>query len=192
MARDPSRLLPHDHLLRSTVLPFIPHAVKPNHITALRMVLTPVVLYLLANDSLVFGVPLFILAAATDLVDGSLARVRKQITPWGILFDPVADKLLIGLVALVFALRYYHPVLVVAAVAFDVLPLTIWLLRARKDRGIMMANIWGKSKMFLQFISLTLLLLGVTLGLGDMIRAGEIVMVLATILAAVATVTYSL
>lgn len=184
--------MPHDHILRYTILPFIPHSVKPNHITVSRMVLTPIVLYLLATNNLVFGVPLFVLAAATDLIDGSLARVRKQITPWGILFDPVADKLLIGLVALVFALRYYHPIIVIAAVAFDLLPLTVWLFRARQDRGIMMANLWGKSKMFLQFISITLLLLGVTLQITQLISVGEVLLVIATILAAIATVTYSL
>lgn len=192
MPRDPSKLFPHDHVLRTVVLPLIPSAVHPNHITVLRMVLTPLVVYLLAIDNLTFGVPLFIFASFTDMVDGSLARVRKQISPWGILFDPIADKLLIGLVVLVFALRYFHPVIVLAAILFDLLPLAIWLVRAKHDRGVMMANLWGKGKMTLQFCSLTLLLLGLMLQVPVLVDAGEIVLVAATMLAAVATVTYSL
>lgn len=192
MSRNPSKLYPHDYVLRAVVLPFIPAFVTPNHITALRMALTPVVVYLLASGNLVFGVPLFIFTAFTDALDGSLARVRKQITPWGILFDPIADKLLIGLVVLVFALRYFHPIIVLAAVLFDLLPLTIWLVRARFERGVMMANSWGKGKMLLQFCSLTMLLLGILFQIPWLVDGGEIVLVVATMLAAVATVTYSL
>ncbi len=192
MSRDPYKLYPHDYVLRAVVLPLVPQFVKPNHITVVRMVLTPVVLYLLATNNLVYGVPLFILASFTDMLDGSVARIRRQITPWGILFDPIADKLLIGLVALVFALRYFHPIVVITAVAFDLLPLAIWTVRARKDRGVMMANSWGKGKMLLQFLSITSLLLGVTLQLDGFIDAGEWLLVLATAFAAIATITYSL
>lgn len=192
MPRDPYKLYPHDYVLRAVVLPLVPHFVTPNHITVARMMLTPVVLYLLATSNFVFGVPLFILASFTDMLDGSIARIRRQITPWGILFDPIADKMLIGLVALVFALKYYHPIIVITAVVFDLLPLSIWLLRARGERGIMMANTWGKGKMVLQFLSITALLLGVTLQLGGFIDAGEGLLVLATAFAAIATITYSL
>lgn len=192
MARDPSKLYPHDHLLKYTVLPFIPSAVMPNHITVSRLVLTPIVIYLLATDNLVYGVPLFILTAFTDTIDGSLARVRKQVTPWGILFDPIADKLLIGLVVLVFALRYYHPVIVLAAVLFDLLPMVTWLMRAKENRAIMMANGWGKIKMLLQFVSVTLLLLGILLNVPVLVSVGEITLVVATMFGAVAAVTYSL
>lgn len=192
MSRDPYKLYPHDYILRAVILPLVPHFVKPNHITVVRLVLTPIVLYLLATNNLVFGVPLFILASFTDMLDGSVARIRKQITPWGILFDPIADKLLIGLVALVFALKYYHPIVVITAVVFDLVPLAIWLLRARKDRGIMMANGWGKGKMVLQFVSITALLLAVTLQLEWIANLGEGILVLATAFAAIATITYSL
>lgn len=192
MSRDPYKLYPHDYILRAVVLPLVPHFVKPNHVTVVRMVLTPVVLYLLASNNLVFGVPLFIIASFTDMLDGCIARVRKQITPWGILFDPVADKLLIGLVALVFALKYFHPIVVIAAVVFDLVPLAIWTLRAQKNRGIMMANGWGKGKMLLQFLSITALLLAVALQVQGLVDVGEALLVLATAFAAIATITYSL
>lgn len=192
MARNPYKLYPHDYVLRAIALPFIPRFVMPNHLTVLRLLMTPVVIGLLAFGNLTLGVPLFIAAAFTDALDGSLARVRRQITPWSILFDPIADKLLIGLVALTFALQYYPPILVVAAVVFDLLPMTIWFLRAKQNRALMMANGWGKAKMLLQFASMTILLLAVLLHVPVLVTVGASVLVASTVLAAIAAVTYSL
>ncbi len=192
MARNPAKLFPQDYVLKALILPFIPAFIKPNHVTMLRFAMTPVVVYLLAIGNLTFGVPLFILTASTDMLDGSLARVRKQITPWGILFDPVADKLLVGLVILVFALRYFNPLVVAAAIFCDLLPLITWGLRTKANRGVMMANLWGKSKLCLQILSLTLLLLAILLQIPVLIVVGQWTLVVATVLGAIAAMTYSL
>lgn len=45
---------------------------------------------------LVAALFLFILAVATDIYDGRLARSRKMVTPLGILLDPLADKILVS------------------------------------------------------------------------------------------------
>ncbi|MDT8435959.1 MAG: CDP-alcohol phosphatidyltransferase family protein [Gemmatimonadota bacterium] len=70
----------------------------PNLITAVRVVLAPVVaLLLLQPDSsarLAAGL-VFVVAAVSDLVDGALARQRGEITDFGKLVDPMADKLLL-------------------------------------------------------------------------------------------------
>lgn len=192
MARNPAKLFPQDYVLRALVLPFIPDFVRPNHVTVLRFVLTPVVVYLLGTNNLTFGVPLFILTALTDMLDGSLARVRKQITPWGIVFDPVADRLLIGSVILVVALRYFDPIVVAAAIGCDLLPFIFWGLRARTNKAVMMANLWGKSKLCLQVLSITLLLLAILLQIPAFILIGQWTLVVATILGAIAALTYSL
>jgi CDP-diacylglycerol---glycerol-3-phosphate 3-phosphatidyltransferase len=77
----------------------------PNSITLSRIFCIPVVLWILSRSFPlrdVHGVPeliaasLFILASATDGLDGYLARRRGQITTMGILLDPLADKLLIA------------------------------------------------------------------------------------------------
>lgn len=189
--RDLTKLYPHDYVMKAVVLPFIPKFVHPNHVTVLRFLLTPVVLSLLFSQTYVWGVPLFIFAAATDAIDGSLARVRKQVTPWGIFFDPIADKLLIGSVALLVALQHFHPVIVFLALLMDMLPSLRWA-STRYIGTVMAANVWGKIKMFLQFSSLTLLLLGIMFNLPVLIEIGEWLLVASLVFAGVAVVTYSL
>jgi CDP-diacylglycerol--glycerol-3-phosphate 3-phosphatidyltransferase len=73
-----------------------------NIVTAIRILLVPVFIWLLFLDGQTDGVwrylaaALFILAIATDGVDGILARRRNLVTNVGIILDPIADKLLIG------------------------------------------------------------------------------------------------
>lgn len=184
-------MYPHDYPMRAVVLPFIPRFVHPNHVTVLRFLMTPVVLWFLFTEQYIWGVPLFIIAAATDAVDGSLARVRKQVTPWGIFFDPIADKLLIGSVALMVAVQHYHPSIIFFALLLDMLPSLRWA--STKYAGtVMAANVWGKLKMFLQFSSLTLLLLGIMFNLPILIDIGQLVLVVSLFFAGVAVATYSL
>lgn len=189
-ARRP-KLYFHDRIMRVLVLPFIPEAVRPNHVTVLRFLLTPVVIWLLFIENYLIGVPLFLFTAFTDAVDGSLARVRNQITPWGIFFDPVADKLLIGSVAILLGLQYYHPVIIFAALVLDMLPSLRWA-STRYAGTVMMANIWGKTKMFLQFVSFFCLLLGIALGIPELVLVGEVILAVSLVFALVAVVTYSL
>lgn len=71
-----------------------------NVITVVRILLVPLVVAALLADRdggwrVVAGV-LFALAAISDRVDGYLARRMDQVTDWGKLADPIADKLLMG------------------------------------------------------------------------------------------------
>jgi CDP-diacylglycerol--glycerol-3-phosphate 3-phosphatidyltransferase len=84
----------------------------PNSITMSRIVMIPLLLWILSTHFLWRGAHgeqeivasvLFILASITDGLDGYLARKRKQITTLGMLLDPIADKIMVtsALVALV-------------------------------------------------------------------------------------------
>lgn len=187
-----SKLYPHDYLLKYTLIPLFPAWVRPNHLTILRMFMTPFVVWVLYLGDLSLGIPLFIFTAFTDVLDGALARIRKQITPWGIFFDPVADKLLVGSVALTVAIQYFHPILVFVAIALDLLPSIVFLARKNPGNQMMSANIWGKTKMVMQFISLTLLLFGIFFDVSALMVAGEGVLGLSLVFAIIAAVTYSL
>lgn len=70
----------------------------PNLITAARVALTPLIAYLLLQpraDARLAGFALFLAAALSDLWDGYLARRRDQVTRFGQIVDPLADKLLL-------------------------------------------------------------------------------------------------
>ena len=69
-----------------------------NKITLLRIVLIPLLLAFMVPDSVIdrwIALTIFLLASATDWLDGYVARSRRQVTPLGKLLDPVADKLLV-------------------------------------------------------------------------------------------------
>lgn len=70
----------------------------PNSITALRIVLAPVATLLLLQPhttSRLLAMGVFLIAAFSDLADGALARRRGEVTDFGKLVDPIADKLLL-------------------------------------------------------------------------------------------------
>jgi len=88
----------------------------PNSITLSRIVMIPLLLWILSPrfpwqgssgvQELIASI-LFILASITDGVDGYLARKRGQITTMGILLDPLADKIMVT--AAFIALVAYNP-----------------------------------------------------------------------------------
>ncbi len=70
----------------------------PNWISLLRVALVPVCVALLASggpDAARYAAVVFAVAAATDSLDGYLARSRGSVTPFGTFVDPLADKLLV-------------------------------------------------------------------------------------------------
>jgi len=70
----------------------------PNQITLARILAIPLFMFFLFAEGTVFkllALGIFALAAASDVVDGYLARSLQQVTPFGVFADPIADKLLI-------------------------------------------------------------------------------------------------
>jgi CDP-diacylglycerol--glycerol-3-phosphate 3-phosphatidyltransferase len=128
-----------------------------NSITIARILLVPVFLVLLLG-----GLPepygdlaaaaVFILAAATDKLDGYVARRNKQITTLGQFLDPLADKLLIAaaLIALVAQDRvaaWVATVIIVREVAVSVLRIV------GVSQGVSIpADKYGKLKTVLQIV----------------------------------------
>lgn len=158
MTNENVRLFFHDRLFAKTILRLIPRWVHPNHVTVLRFILTPFVLYFLWVESWAVVLPLFLFAAFTDAIDGSLARTRKQITLWGTAADPAADKLLIGSVVILFVAREVNPIFAAIIVLMEVL-IAISGLYRRAHGKMSSANEFGKVKMVLQVVGVTILLL---------------------------------
>jgi CDP-diacylglycerol---glycerol-3-phosphate 3-phosphatidyltransferase len=129
----------------------------PNGLTFLRALLVPVILWLLVQDSdtlrwWAFGT--FLFAAATDSIDGWVARRYQGITKWGQLADPIADKLLIigSLASLAYVGELpWWAVSVIVTREVAVTMLRVQLVR-RRDL-VMPASVWGKLKTLSQVVA---------------------------------------
>ena len=67
----------------------------PNVLTIIRMILIPVFVVLFFRGHKMAALCVFCAASLTDMLDGYLARKLNQITDFGKLFDPLADKLMV-------------------------------------------------------------------------------------------------
>jgi len=150
---------PHDRFLYWTILRWLPDRVTPNLLTVCRIVMVPVVFFFVGYGQYQIGILLFLLAALTDALDGSLARTTDRITRFGMLFDPLADKLLIGTMVLLVVFQNFHYLLGIAILGIEIIFITSALVAKVKFKTIHMANRWGKIKMLLQVLAVFLTLL---------------------------------
>jgi CDP-diacylglycerol--glycerol-3-phosphate 3-phosphatidyltransferase len=185
------RLMPHDHLLAKTVLRLIPRSVHPNHVTILRFLLIPFVLYYFWLEQWGMALGLFLFTAFTDALDGSLARTRKQITVWGTLADPFADKLFIGSTVLLFVAREINPLFAAVIVLIELMIVAGALYNRRRGR-YSSANEYGKIKMILQCLGVALLLVAKILGVELAVPFAIGTFSLAIVFAIVSLLTYGL
>jgi CDP-diacylglycerol--glycerol-3-phosphate 3-phosphatidyltransferase len=90
----------------------------PNGLTVGRLLLGPVVLVCVIAGAVRLSFYLFVVAMLTDLYDGYLARISNNVTEFGKLMDPLADKVLVSLVLVgfVFLGLPYVPLWMVAAI----------------------------------------------------------------------------
>lgn len=131
-----------------------------NLITVARIVLAPLFVWLVVLDDgqhgllrLVAGA-IFVLAIATDGVDGAIARKRNLVTNSGILLDPIADKVLI--IGALGALWWVGelPLWVMLVIVTRELGITVFRFIALRDR-VIPASRGGKLKTIIQAIALS-------------------------------------
>ncbi len=183
-------LAPFDELLGAVFVRFFPQWLRPNHLTVLRMLLTPIVLWLLWIEQWPWAFGLFLFAAMTDAWDGAQARLRKQITLWGTMADPVADKLLIGSVVVLFVAKEVNFLFAIVIISMELLIVAGALYRRRQGRYAS-ANGYGKIKMFLQILGVSLLLLAKLAGLPLAVPFAVGTLSLAIAFAVISLLTYS-
>jgi len=137
--------------------PLIPIYVVPNHITVFRFISIPFVTFLLFYEYYATGFVLFAVSAFSDALDGAIARTRGQVTDWGKLFDPLADKLLIGTSGFILVPRFLSPVIIATIIFIEIL-LILNAYYRKKFRGeIVEALGVGKAKMVCQSFGIGLL-----------------------------------
>ena len=167
-----------------------------NIITVVRILLAPLFIWLLLADGGELGTlryvaaALFILAIATDSVDGILARRQNLVTDVGKLLDPIADKVLIGgaLVALSILGELWWWVTIVILVRE--LGITAFRFAVLKNR-VVAASPGGKLKTVVQALAIALYLTPLWLFLGDwMLWVNGAAMGLALVLTVVTGIDY--
>jgi CDP-diacylglycerol--glycerol-3-phosphate 3-phosphatidyltransferase len=135
----------------------------PNSLTLARIFLVPfVVVVLLTRPShwTIWGVSLFLGAALTDLLDGYLARRRKQVTTLGRLLDPIADKLLISSALVSLVQLGFAPAWMVTIILGREFAVSGLRSIAASEGFTIDVSTLGKGKMVLQVAAVVGLILG--------------------------------
>ncbi|MBK6915482.1 MAG: CDP-diacylglycerol--glycerol-3-phosphate 3-phosphatidyltransferase [Ignavibacteriales bacterium] len=136
--------------------------ILPNQLTVLRIILTPIFLFLFLYESQLLkqiSLIIFLAAALTDWYDGWLARKFNYITSWGKFWDPLADKILTSSAFFGFAMVGLIANWMVSVIVLR--DLLITLLRVYSDyRGFSFrTSVYAKIKTVLQMIFLYYLLI---------------------------------
>lgn len=181
-----------DRVIGRTFLWAVPLWVRPNHVTILRLVLVPIVFLLLWAGRTGLGMIVFVVAVCTDFIDGAMARTRDQITGLGINLDPVADKLLVGAVLLALGsdrvvIRVLLAIMLLE-IAFVAAGTVLWMRGAEA----MPANVFGKIKMVLLSLGLTLFLAGRLAGAESVVDIAIVILWAALAFALLSPVKFAL
>ena len=133
----------------------------PNVLTLLRILAVPVLVVALLEetpDGDVIAAAVFALAALTDGLDGYIARRRSEVTTFGKLMDPLADKLLV--IAALISLVSLDRLAAWVAMVIIARELAITGLRSvAAEQGVVIAASWlGKLKTLLQVVAIICLI----------------------------------
>lgn len=130
----------------------------PTVITLGRILLIPLFISVVYAKPL-FGAFIFLFASVTDILDGYIARKSKQVTKFGVLLDPIADKLLIISALIVFVDMEIIPAwIAIAIIAREFLVTGLRIVALSKDI-VIPAETGGKIKMGTQISSILILLI---------------------------------
>ena len=156
----------------------------PNALTVLRLAVVPLLAVLMLRDDgpgdagRYWATLVFVLAIITDRYDGLIARRTGQITEFGKLADPIADKALISsaLIGLsILGLLPWWVTVVILVREVGVTLLRFWVIR----HGVMAASRGGKAKTVVQSLAIGLYILPMS---GALATARGWVMAVAVIL----------
>jgi CDP-diacylglycerol--glycerol-3-phosphate 3-phosphatidyltransferase len=137
----------------------------PNSLTILRIFFVPLLVVVLLTRQPnwdfwglpihfeVWGVLILLVAAATDVMDGYIARKRREVTTLGILLDPIADKLLISAAFISLVQMGLVPAwMVVIIIGREFI--VVGLREIASVEGLVIpASALGKTKMILQVVA---------------------------------------
>lgn len=150
----------------------------PNRLTLLRILFVPLIVFFaifpfsqygISFGSVLIGfvkIPgihliqllIFVAASFTDFLDGYLARKNHLVSTFGKFMDPLADKLLVNTLFILFVMQGLVPVLAVLIMIWrDILVDGLRMLAAEKGK-VMAAGYLGKLKTVVQMVTIVLIL----------------------------------
>lgn len=147
-----------------------------NKITVIRILLVPIfvlfatpmpdwminnnmLFYVINQYSLIIATTIFIVAAITDKLDGYIARKYNQVTKFGCLMDPLADKLMVASALLLLVQQNKVAGWAVLIILTREFAVTALRLTAAYNKKILSADKYGKIKLVFQVIAIPLCLL---------------------------------
>ncbi|MBT3232771.1 MAG: CDP-diacylglycerol--glycerol-3-phosphate 3-phosphatidyltransferase [Calditrichaeota bacterium] len=143
-----------------------------NWITLFRVAVIPVFLLTFFSDSPAMRIvasTAFILGAISDYWDGKLARMNREVTPFGDFMDPLADKALVLsafwaiLIKCEFGDYFTFAVVWVVLITLREVGLTVLRIVAIEEGSSLKTSFWGKLKTTIQLITLISILVALNL-----------------------------
>lgn len=163
----------------------------PTILTLSRIVLIPVFIFTVYLHP-VFGAFIFSIASLTDFFDGYLARRSGDITKFGIILDPIADKFLIisALIVLVDMARL-PAWIAITIIVREFLVTGLRVVALSKDI-IIAAELGGKIKTTTQIIAILCLILNTSIIGIDLYDIGLVLIWIALILSIISGIQYTI
>lgn len=137
----------------------------PNKLTIARILIAPLFLAVIMKENLphkfLWALIIFSAASVTDAIDGKLARKNNEITNFGKLLDPIADKVLTTAALLAFMKLGLCNIWIVMIVLTREFAIASIRMIAASNGVVIPANIWGKLKTVSQMVfTIVIMLLG--------------------------------
>ncbi len=134
----------------------------PNALTLVRFLLVGVYVFFYFNEGLanneMWAFLVFLLAGLTDILDGEIARRHNQITKWGKMMDPLADKLMLMTVLICLFIDHRIPLWAVSVVVLKELLMIFGVaLLYGKKKVVVQSNFYGKFATVLFYVAITAL-----------------------------------
>ncbi len=145
----------------------------PNILTLLRVLMVPAFMWTLLAGHFVPAIIIFVIASFTDHLDGYLARKNNQVTTFGKLMDPLADKILTisALVCLLGVNAQFITSWVVMIIIARELIVTGVRQLAMGEKTVIAASMWGKAKTVSQMAAIIAVM--IDLAYPTVLRFGE-------------------
>lgn len=131
----------------------------PNILTICRLLLVPVIILMFQKEWQMAALSVFILACATDVLDGYIARKTNSETALGRALDPLADKMMTVTVLICLSLREMIPWIIALfyVVKEAILVIGFFVVFFRKEKGVIYkSKPLGKVAMCFTFCGISL------------------------------------